>query len=71
MIAPREIIVQDALKLCETDRLMVIQDLLESLSPEAGHSLDEAWAEELDGRFEAWEATPELGISWSELKLQQ
>jgi putative addiction module component (TIGR02574 family) len=70
MIAPRERIVRDALKLPEEERVRVVQDLLDSLSPEASDMLDDAWAEELDRRFAAWEADPSAGVPWSELKSQ-
>ena len=71
MIAPRETIVRDALKLPESERVRVVQDLLDSLSPEASDMLDDAWAEELDRRFAAWEADPSAGVPWSELKSQR
>ena len=71
MIAPRETIVRDALKLSEEERVRVVQDLLDSLSPEASDMLDDAWAEELDRRFAAWESDPSAGVSWSELKSQR
>ena len=71
MIAPRETIVREALKLPEGERVRVVQDLLDSLSPEASDLLDDAWAEELDRRFAAWEANPAAGVPWSELKSQR
>ena len=46
MIAPREMVVRDALKLPEGERVRVVQDLLDSLSPEASDKLDDNWAEE-------------------------
>ncbi len=58
MIAPRETIVRDALKLAEGERAKVVQELLDSLSPEVGEVLDDSWAEELDRRFADWEANP-------------
>ncbi len=71
MIAPRQTIVRDALKLPEEERARVVQDLLDSLSPEANDLLDDVWAEELDRRFAAWEANPSAGTPWSELKAQR
>ena len=71
MIAPRETIVREALNLSEGERVRVVQDLLDSLSPEAGNLLDDAWAEELDRRFAEWEADPSAGVPWSELKSQR
>ena len=71
MIAPREMVVRDALKLPEEERVRVVQDLLDSLSPEASDKLDANWAEELDRRFAAWEADPAAGVPWSELKSQR
>lgn len=71
MIAPRESIVREAMNLSEAERVRVVQDLLDSLSPEASELLDDAWAEELDRRFAAWEADPSAGVPWSELKSQR
>lgn len=71
MIAPRESIVREAMNLPEQERVRVVQDLLDSLSPEASDLLDDAWAEELDRRFAAWESDPSAGVSWSELKSQR
>lgn len=71
MIAPRESIVREAMTLPAKERVRVVQDLLDSLSPEASNLLDDAWAEELDRRFAAWEADPSAGVPWSELKSQR
>ena len=71
MIAPREMVVREALKLPEGERVRVVQDLLDSLSPESSDKLDDNWAEELDRRFAAWEADPSAGVPWSELKSQR
>ena len=71
MIAPRETIVRDALKLSEGEGAKVVQELLDSLSPEVGEVLDDSWAEELDRRFAHWEADPFTGVPWSELKSQR
>ena len=71
MIAPREMVVREALKLPEGERVRVVQDLLDSLSPEASDKLDDNWAEELDRRFAAWETDPSAGVPWSELKSQR
>jgi putative addiction module component (TIGR02574 family) len=37
----------------EQERARVVQDLLNSLSPESGELLDDAWEEELDRRLAA------------------
>lgn len=71
MIAPRDEIIQEALKLSKEERVLVVQDLLESLSPEAGELLDDAWADELGRRFAAWHADPTSGVPWSELKARR
>ena len=71
MIAPREMVVRDALKLSENERVRVVQDLLDSLSPESSDMFDDTWAEELDRRFAVWEADPSAGVPWSELKSQR
>ena len=44
MIAPRETIVREALKLSEGERAQVVQELLDSLSPEVGEVLDDSGA---------------------------
>ncbi len=71
MTAPRESIFREVLKLPEGERVRVVQNLRGSLSPEASDMLDDAWAEELDRRFAAWEADPSAGVPWSELKSQR
>lgn len=71
MIAPRESITQEALKLPESERVRVIQDLLDSLSPESSDSLDDAWVVELDKRFSAWEVDASSGVNWADLKSQK
>ena len=71
MIAPRESIVREAMNLPAEERVRVVQDLLDSLSPESSDLLDDGWAEELDRRFAAWEADPSAGVPWSELKSQR
>ena len=71
MIAPREKIVREALKLSEGERAKVVQELLDSLSPEVGEVLDDSWAEELDLRFADWEANSSTGVPWSELMSQR
>ena len=71
MIAQRESVVRDALSLTEEDRARVVQELVDSLSPESHDLLDDAWAEELDRRFAAWQADESTGTPWSELKQQR
>ena len=44
MLAPRETIVREALKLSEGERAKVVQELLDSLSPEVGEVIDDSGA---------------------------
>ncbi len=71
MIATREMIVRDALQLPEAERAQVVQELLDSLSPEGSDLIDDTWAAELDRRFASWESDRSAGIAWSELKQQR
>jgi putative addiction module component (TIGR02574 family) len=71
MIASRQSIVLEALKLPADERAEVVQELLDSLTPDAGVLIDSTWEAELDRRLAAWEADPSTGIPWTELKSRQ
>ena len=63
-------IVDAALKLTELERAEVVQELLDSLSPDAERLLDDAWAAELDRRVAAFEQGDADAVPWSQLKEQ-
>ena len=63
-------IVDAALQLTEPERAEVVQELLDSLSPDAERLMDDAWAAELDRRVAAFERGEADAVPWSELKGQ-
>jgi putative addiction module component (TIGR02574 family) len=63
-------IVEAALLLTELERAQVVQELLDSLSPDAERLMDDAWAAELDRRAAAFERGDEDAVPWSQLKEQ-
>jgi putative addiction module component (TIGR02574 family) len=63
-------IVDAALQLTEPERAEVVQELLDSLSPDAERLMDDAWAAELDRRVAAFEQGEADAVPWSELKGQ-
>ena len=63
-------IVEAALRLPELERARVVQDLLDSLSPDAERLMDDAWAAELDRRVAAFERGDADAVPWSQLKEQ-
>ena len=64
-------IVDAALKLPEPERAQVVQELLDSLSPDAEKLMDDAWAAELDRRLAEFQAGQADAIPWSQLKDQE
>jgi len=66
-----ESVVEAALKLPEPERAQVVQELLDSLSPDAETHLDDAWAAELDRRLAEFQKDGGDGVSWSELREQK
>jgi putative addiction module component (TIGR02574 family) len=63
-------IVEAALQLAEPERAEVVQELLDSLSPDAERLMDDAWAAELDRRVAAFQKGEADAVPWSELKGQ-
>ena len=64
-------IVSAALKLTESERAQVVQELLDGLSPDAEKHLDDAWAAELDRRLAEFYSGASEAIPWSELQGQR
>jgi putative addiction module component (TIGR02574 family) len=63
-------VVEAALQLTEPERAQVVQELLDSLSPEAERLMDDAWAAELDRRVAAFHQGDADAVPWSQLKGQ-
>ena len=61
---------ETVLGLSESQRVVLVEKLLDSLSPDAEQDLDEAWEADLDRRYAEFEQTGG-GISWDELKNQE
>ncbi|MBC8870124.1 MAG: addiction module protein [Planctomycetes bacterium] len=55
MQASSQGIIDAALKLPEPERAHVVQELIESLSPDSETMMDDAWAAELDRRLAEFE----------------
>lgn len=63
-------IVEAALRLTELERAQVVQNLLDSLSPDAEQLMDDAWVAELDRRVAAFERGDADAVPWSQVKEQ-
>jgi putative addiction module component (TIGR02574 family) len=61
-------ILEVALKLPEAERVLLVNRLLDSLSPEAEDPSEEALAAELDRRLAEFHQDSTSAIPWSELK---
>lgn len=61
-------VVEAALQLPEPERAQVVQELLDSLSPDAETLLDDAWAAELDRRLADFQNGDVDAIPWRELR---
>jgi toxin ParE1/3/4 len=58
-----------ALALPEAERTLLVERLLESLSPEGDEITDNELAAELDRRLAEYQRDPSMGIPWSEVQL--
>jgi putative addiction module component (TIGR02574 family) len=63
-----EDILKAALSLPEMQRVLLIDELVESLPPETGPYSDEEITAELERRWAEFEKDPSLAIPWSEVK---
>jgi putative addiction module component (TIGR02574 family) len=50
MTRPAKEIVNAAIKLAESDRVQIVEELLASLEPDTGEDVDDAWAAEVERR---------------------
>jgi putative addiction module component (TIGR02574 family) len=63
-----ESILKAALALPEMQRVLLIDELVESLPPDKGPYSDEEITAELERRWAEFEKDPSLAIPWSEVK---
>ena len=61
-------IVAAALALPETERVKLVERMLESLPPEDREPTPEEFVDELDRRYAEFQKDPTLGIPWDKLK---
>lgn len=61
-------ILKAALSLSEMQRVLLIEELVESLPPETGPYSDEEITAELERRWAEFEKDPSIAIPWSEVK---
>ncbi len=64
-------VLQTALALSEAERALLVEQLLESLSPEPDELIDAALAAELDRRRAEVEQGHVKPIPWSEVRLEE
>jgi putative addiction module component (TIGR02574 family) len=70
MTRPAKEIVNAAIKLAESDRLQIVEELLASLEPDTGDDVDAAWAVEVERRSREIKEGIVRPISWEEVKAQ-
>jgi len=70
METTRQALLEAALRLPEAERVLLVNQLLESLSPETEDPADDALAEELDRRLAEYRQDPSSAVPWSEVKRQ-
>ena len=63
-------ILETALSLPETERLVIAERLLESVPDDAESLDDKALAAELDRRWAEFERDPSVAVPWSEVRRQ-
>lgn len=61
-------LLKSALKLPDTERTWLAEQILQSLPAEAEDAIDQAFLEELDRRAEEAEADPGSLVSWEDVK---
>ena len=70
MTRPAKEIVNAAIKLAESDRLQIVEELLASLEPDTDNDVDAAWAAEVERRSRAIQEGLVRPVPWSEVKSQ-
>jgi putative addiction module component (TIGR02574 family) len=68
MTRPAKEIVNAAIKLPESERLQIVEELLASLEPAADDDVDAAWAVEVERRSREIEKGTVQPIPWAEVK---
>jgi putative addiction module component (TIGR02574 family) len=68
MTRPAKEIVNAAIKLAESDRLQIVEELLASLEPAAEDDVDVAWAAEIQRRSREIKEGIVRPIPWEEVK---
>jgi putative addiction module component (TIGR02574 family) len=68
MTRPAKEIVNAAIKLAESDRLQIVEELLASLEPDTDNDVDAAWASEVDRRSREIKEGIVRPIPWAEVK---
>jgi putative addiction module component (TIGR02574 family) len=68
MTSQAQAVFDAALALPEGERAVLVERLLETLSPEPDELTDEEMLAELDRRFAEFQQDPSSGVPWSELK---
>jgi putative addiction module component (TIGR02574 family) len=61
-------VLADALGLPESDRVLIVQQLLATLSPDEAALSDDELEAELDSRLDELQHDPSAGVAWSDLK---
>ena len=70
MTRPAKEIVNAAIKLAESDRLQIVEELLASLEPDTDNDVDAAWAAEVERRSRELKEGIVRPIPWPEVKSQ-
>ncbi len=68
METTRQALLEAALRLPETERVLLVNELLESLSPETEDPADDALADELNRRLEEYRRDPTAAVPWTEAR---
>ena len=68
MTRPAKEIVDAAIKLEESDRLKIVEEILASLEPVTDDDVDAAWAAEVERRSQEIKEGVVLPVSWTEVK---
>ena len=68
MTRPAKEIVDAAIKLEESDRLKIVEEILASLEPDTDDDVDAAWAAEVERRSQEIKEGVVRLVSWTEVK---
>jgi putative addiction module component (TIGR02574 family) len=71
MTAQNQAIFTAALALPQAERALLVERLLESLSPEGDELTDDELAAELDRRLAEFQHDPSVGIPWSHVRRRE